>query len=98
MNEEKKIEEMVIEESPIEEVVDTYPENETSSNNGYKKVVVGAVIAAASLGVLWWSKNRGKLDEWRIKKLEKKGYQVIKPEIVEEDHFQGETFEEEIEE
>lgn len=48
-----------------------------------KKVAVGLGIGAVAVVTAWAIKNKDKLDEWRIRKLEKKGYTVIKPETVE---------------
>lgn len=52
---------------------------EETANDGLVKIVVGVgLIVVAGVGALVY-KNRGKLDEWRIKKLEKKGYRIYKP-------------------
>lgn len=48
-----------------------------------KKVAVGLGVGAVAVVTAWAIKNKDKLDEWRIRKLEKKGYTVIKPETVE---------------
>lgn len=48
-----------------------------------KKVAVGLGVGAVAVVTAWAIKNKDKLDEWRIRKLEKKGYTVIKPEPVE---------------
>lgn len=60
------------------EVMDTYEPEETSGK-GISVVAVGAVLAAIGVGVAVVRKRKGKLDEWRIKRLEKKGYVVTKP-------------------
>ena len=48
-----------------------------------KKVAVGLGVGAVAVVTAWAIMNKDKLDEWRIRKLEKKGYTVIKPETVE---------------
>lgn len=64
-----------------DEVMDTY-ETEETSGKGLGVVAVGAVLAAVGVGIAVARKNKGKLDEWRIRRLEKKGYVVTKPEDV----------------
>lgn len=47
-----------------------------------KKIVFGlGAIVVAGVGAIAY-KNRGKLEKWMIKKLEKKGYQVTKLEVI----------------
>ena len=60
------------------EAMDTYEPKETSGK-GISVVAVGAVLAAIGVGVAVARKGKGKLDEWRIKRLKKKGYVVTKP-------------------
>lgn len=84
MNEEMKVEEMEIV-NDRDEVIseDTCVELEESGNGIFGKLVFGAMIAGVGLGVAYLRKNRDKLDELRIKKLERKGYKVSK-----EDEFE----------
>ena len=70
-----EIENVGIEE--VEEVMDIVPE-ENSSNGIIGKIAVGIGIAAlAGIGVFVY-KNKEKLRERRIAKLEKEGYMVTK--------------------
>lgn len=85
MSEEMKVEEMELVTNANEEVLDTYEDSEVLGGGVLGKVLVGALITGAGLGAAYLCKNRGKLDEWRIKKLEKKGYQVYKADEVYED-------------
>ena len=84
-NEETKNEIMELDNDTEAEVYDLEPEEE-SGNGILGKILIGAgVLAAGGLAALVY-KNRDKLEERRIKKLEKKGYTVIRPEqFVEED-------------
>lgn len=78
MNEETK----VIDEITNEEVnvaVEAIEENE----GGLLGLVVLAAAGVATGVAAWWYKKSGKADEHRIKKLEKKGYTVIAPEVEE---------------
>ena len=54
-----------------------------NSGKGFGIVKVGAVLAAIGVGIAVVRKSKGKLDDWRIRRLEKKGYTVTKP-VVEE--------------
>ena len=47
-----------------------------------KKVAIGLGVGAVAVVTAWAIKNKGKLDDWRICKLEKKGYVVYKPDEV----------------
>lgn len=80
MNEEMELQEMELNNDIIEEEDYTYNECEDSDNNILGKVLVGGLIAAigfgAYVGVRKLKKKGSKLDEWRIKKLEKKGFIV----------------------
>ena len=69
----------------IEEAIektDVMPEFDGSNKN-----LVGVIIGLGSVGiataVALAIKHRDKIDEWRIHKLEKKGYTVTKPIVVE---------------
>ena len=57
--------------------------------DGSNKNLVGVIIGLGSVGiaavVALAIKHRDKIDEWRIHKLEKKGYTVTKPIVVEVD-------------
>lgn len=58
---------------------------ETVNDEGIGKIAVaGAVLAgAAALGAIAYKKGKGKLRDWQIRRLEKAGYQVLKPEVEE---------------
>lgn len=64
------------------EETDAMPEFDGSNKN-----LVGVIIGLGSVGiaaaVALAIKHRDKIDEWRIHKLEKKGYTVTKPIVVE---------------
>lgn len=66
------------------EKTDVMPEFDSSNMN-----LVGVIIGLGSVGiaaaVALAIKHRDKIDEWRIHKLEKKGYTVTKPIVVEVD-------------
>ena len=81
MNEETK----VFDEITTEEVDTTIEAIEEESGGGL--IAMGAIAFGALIaGIAAFVCDRnGKLDERRIKKLEKKGYVVSKPEPVEED-------------
>jgi hypothetical protein len=80
MNNEMNVEDVNLEEDVI--VVCEDPDN--SDENP-----VGAVIALAAAAVVGITalilKRKGKFDEWRIKRLEKKGYVVLRPDQVNND-------------
>lgn len=73
------------------EKTDVMPEFDGSNMN-----LVGVIIGLGSVGiaaaVALAIKHRDKIDEWRVRKLEKKGYTVTKPivteveEDIEEEH------------
>lgn len=92
-NEETKNEIMELDNNETE--MDLYglePEEESSGILG--KILIGAgVLAAGGLAALVY-KNRDKLEERRIKKLEKRGYTVIRPEVEYEDDDFDDDFEE----
>lgn len=80
MNEEIK----VLDENEIEEVVmdnEEYPE--TSSNGILGVLALATVAVGGAVGGLIY-KNRNKLEERKIKKLEKKGYIITRPDPVED--------------
>ena len=60
-----------------------------SEFDGSNMNLVGVIIGLGSVGiaaaVALAIKHRDKIDEWRIHKLEKKGYTVTKPIVVEVD-------------
>lgn len=86
--EEIKVNENVLNE--VEEVA--FDQNESGSNIG--KIVFGlGVLAVAGIGTLVY-KNREKIDQMRIAKLEKKGYVISKAEeVVDEDSSDDEEIE-----
>ena len=60
-----------------------------SEFDGSNMNLVGVIIGLGSVGiaaaVALVIKHRDKIDEWRVRKLEKKGYTVTKPIVVEVD-------------
>lgn len=60
------------------EVYDMEPEE--TSGKRFPVVAVGAIAAGIGLGIVVAKKCKGKLEELKIKSLEKKGYVVTKPE------------------
>ena len=80
MNEETK----VFDENTIEEVTEEAVELIEESDCGFLGLAIVAVAAVGSGVAAWWYSKSGKLDERRAKKLEKKGYTVVKPEPVED--------------
>lgn len=71
----------------IEEVMEET--NAMPEFDGSNKNLVGVIIGLGSVGiaavVALAIKHRDKIDEWRVHKLEKKGYTVTKPIVVEVD-------------
>ena len=80
MNEQTK----VIDEIMTEEVDTTIEATEEESGGSIFSVLAVAAIAGATALVGGAIKKSGKIDEHRIKRLEKKGYVVTKPEPAEE--------------
>ena len=72
------------------EMVEINEETENSGIGTVVKIVAGVVITG--LGILAY-KNRHKLEERQIRKLEKKGYLVVRP----EDEMPVEAYSEEVE-
>lgn len=71
----------------IEEVMeetDVMPEFD-SSNKNFVGIITGLGSVGIAAAVALAIKHRDKIDEWRIHKLEKKGYTVTKPIVVEVD-------------
>lgn len=88
-------EEMNVEEVNMEEDVIVVCEDPDDSNDGSP---VGLVIAGIALVVgvgAWILKRKGKIDEWRIKRLEKKGYVVLRPDQVDDNTESCDEVEEE---
>lgn len=80
MNEETKVlDEITTEE--VDTTIEAYEEE--SSGDGFAIIAVAVVTGITAIGG-WLLKKSGKIDEYRIKKLEKKGYVVSKPEPDEE--------------
>ena len=78
MNEEMKN----FEENENTEVTEICDDLETSDNGIVGKIVVGAVIVAVGAAAAFVYKNRAKIEERQIRKLEKKGYLISRPEDV----------------
>lgn len=73
------------------EVMDMESYDETYENEGSgigKILVAGAIAGGVALGAVVISKNKGRLERWMKKRLEKKGYVVEDPEI---EHVEGEV-------
>ena len=80
MNEETKVlDEITTEE--VDTTIEAYEEE--SSGDGFAIIAVAVVTGITAIGG-WLLKKSGKIEEYRFKKLEKKGYVVSKPEPVEE--------------
>lgn len=75
--------EVLFQENDVLEVVEGIAESDTAGGGLAKTIVVGAAALLTTLGVVAY-KKRNKIDEWRIKRLEKKGYAVYKPQDAEE--------------
>ena len=78
------MEELKIMETMEPGTMDTYePElTEETGKGGIPVAVVGAAVVGIGLGIAAVKKGKGKLTEWNIKRLKKKGYVVTKPEDV----------------
>lgn len=66
------------------EVMDMENYDETYENEGSgigKILVAGAIAGGVALSAVIIKKNKGKLDNWMKKRLEKKGYVVEDPEV-----------------
>ena len=62
--------------------MDNYDETYENEGSGIGKILVaGAIAGGVALGAVIISKNRGRLDNWMKKRLEKKGYVVEDPEV-----------------
>lgn len=61
------------------EAMDTYEPEETSGKR-ISVVAVGAIAAGIGLGIVVAKKCKSKLEDWKVKSLEKKSYHVTKPE------------------
>lgn len=61
------------------EVVEVYEEAEKAGSGIIGKVILGLVAVGIGAGALVY-KNRDKIEERRIRKLEKKGYVISRPE------------------
>ena len=78
----------------VKDITEAVVDECTNSGNGIRKIVVaGTVVVVAGVGALVY-KNRTKLDEMRIKKLEKKGYIVYRPEVCQYESDDSDTNEE----
>lgn len=53
---------------------------ETSNDGLVGKIVVGAIIVAVGAAAAFVYKNRAKFEEQQIRRLEKKGYLISRPE------------------
>ena len=74
------------------EIVDEIEETDENPESTDGKKILGLIAGAVVVGVgIMLYKNRKKLEAWRIRRLEKKGYKVIK--IENETEYEG-TFEE----
>lgn len=100
MNEEIRKNEMELVNNSDVEVLDYCDNYEESGSGILGKVMIGAAIAGVGLGAVLLRKNRDKINEWRIRKLEKAGYVVAKVEDNEEfeDHESKEDVYDESEE
>lgn len=69
------------------EVYEMEPEEE--SGIGLGKIAIGTALVVGGIGLLCY-KFRDKIDEHRVKKLEKKGYTVIQPETYDDEFIDSE--------
>lgn len=76
---------MVFDEITTEEENTTIVADEEESGGDAFAIIAVAVAAGITALGGWLLKKSGKIDEYRIKKLEKKGYIVSKPESEEDD-------------
>ena len=99
MNEEIKNENMELIEVEPQDMEDTIVESEESGSGVLGKLVLGGVLLAAAGGGLAFlrKKNKDKIEERRIKQLEKAGYTVIPP-VEPDEEVVEEVFEEVVEE
>lgn len=81
MNNGMDVEELVNAEDVIECCEDLVP-----LGNGKKLIGFGLVAGIAVGAVALIRKNRGKLEQWQIKRLEKKGYVVYKDPVDDESY------------
>lgn len=72
---------MNVEEVNLEEDVIVVCEDPSNDENPVGVVIALAAAAVIGIGAIIM-KRKGKFDEWRIKRLEKKGYVVLKPDQV----------------
>lgn len=72
------------------EVCGNYDDTEASGGGIFGKVLLGLAAVGVGAAVLY-HKNKDKIDERRIRKLEKKGYQVTKLEAPVVQVVNGET-------
>lgn len=73
--------EMYVEDIDNEEAIVVCEDTDNSGENSIGVVLALAAAAVVGIGALI-AKRKGKFDEWRIKRLEKKGYVVLKPDQV----------------
>lgn len=76
------------------EAIENYVPEETSDGK-FPALALGLLALGVGLGVAAIKKGGGKLQEWKIRSLEKKGYVVSKPEDVVVDVEAEEVAEEE---
>ena len=82
---------MNFEEIENTELVEIDEEPETSGKGIVGKLAIGALIVGGAAALIY--KNKHKFEERKIRKLEKKGYLVIRP----EDEMPVEAYSEEVE-
>ena len=76
----------------ISEVADDEVTEE--SNGGFGKVFLGLAVVAGVGGLLWY-KTKDKREQRAIEKLRKKGYEIIEPDLL-DDEIEAEYVEEEV--
>lgn len=93
MSEKTKMEEVIetIDDTEVE-VYDLEPEEE-SGGGLLKTVGILGLCGAVGAAALHFTKK--KREEWTIKKLEKKGYIVTKTEVVDDEDFEDDLFDDE---
>lgn len=65
------------------EVIDLYPETNGGAKIG--KLAIGLGVAAVGTVITLACKNRSKIEEWKINRFRKKGYEIYKVEDLSEE-------------
>ena len=71
-------------EEPMEVVVENIIEPAVSNKNGLVGLAIGLGVAAVAGAGAWLLNKKGKFEEAEVRRLEKKGYVIQKPEANDE--------------